>query len=88
MVVAQAVMLGANLGTAVVATALSFDLQWLASVAFLVGVIANGGRSRRHKGASEIAIGLGPMFLSLRLMAEATEPMRQSEALAAFWAAR
>lgn len=84
-VMAQSVMLGANLGTAVVATALSFDLHWLAPVAILVGVIANGGRSRRHKGASEIAIGIGLMFLSLRLMAEATEPMRQSEALTAFF---
>lgn len=82
---AQAIMLGANLGTAVVAALLSLDLHWLAPLAILAGVVAGYGRSRRQRGSSEIAIGIGLMFLSLRLMAEATEPMRQSEAIAAFF---
>lgn len=83
---AQAVMLGANVGTAIVTQILSLDIHWLAPVAILLGVILASRRSRRSRGLSEIAIGLGLMLLSLRLMAEATEPMRESEALAAFFA--
>ena len=82
---AQAVMLGANVGTALVAQILSLDLQWLAPASILAGVAIGAGKSRRRRGGGEIALGLGLMLLSLRLMGEATEPMRHSEALAAFF---
>lgn len=78
-------MLGANVGTALVTQILSSDIHWLAPVAILIGVAIGSGRSRRSRGTSEIAIGIGLMLLSLRLMAEATEPMRDSEAVAAFF---
>ena len=82
---AQAVMLGANVGTALVTQILSFNLHWLAPAAILLGVAIGSRRSRRSRGSSEIAIGIGLMLLSLRLMAEATEPMRESQAVAAFF---
>jgi phosphate:Na+ symporter len=83
---AQAVMLGANVGTAIVTQILSFDLHWLAPLCILCGVFAASRPARRSKGLGDVAIGLGLMLLSLRLMGEATEPMRQSEAVAAFFA--
>lgn len=84
-VMAQAVMLGANVGTALVTQILSFDIHWLAPVVVLTGVAIGTRRSRRSRGMSKIAIGMGLMLLALRLMAEATAPMRQSEAVMAFF---
>lgn len=83
---AQAVMLGANVGTAVVTQVLSFDIHWLAPAAILVGVFAHARPDRRSKGIGEIAIGVGLMLLALRLMSDATGPMRDSEAVEAFFA--
>ncbi|KKC41461.1 sodium:phosphate symporter [Devosia epidermidihirudinis] len=85
-VMAQAVMLGANVGTSVVTQVLAFDLGWLAPAAILVGVIASGRQHRRTRGIGEAVLGAGLMLLSLKLMSEATLPMRDSEALAAFFA--
>ena len=82
---AQAVMLGANVGTAVVTQILSLDIHWLAPAAILGGVFAASRPSHRSKCLGDVAIGLGLMLLSLRLMADATEPMRESEAIAAFF---
>ena len=60
---AQAVMLGANVGTAVVTQILSFDIHWLAPGAVLTGVAIGMRRSRRSRGWSEIAIGIGLIIL-------------------------
>ncbi|MFK4808686.1 Na/Pi cotransporter family protein [Devosia sp. ZW T5_3] len=83
---AQAVMLGANVGTAIVTQILSLDIHWLAPIAILFGVLVGSRKSRNSRGLGEIAIGIGLMLVSLRLMSEATEPMRNSEALAALFA--
>lgn len=83
---AQAVMLGANIGTAIVTQILSFDIGWLAPAAILLGAFAASRSGRRSKGTGEMAIGLGLMLLALRLMGDATNPMRESEAVAAFFA--
>ncbi|ODT66833.1 MAG: sodium:phosphate symporter [Pelagibacterium sp. SCN 63-23] len=83
---AQAVMLGANVGTSLVTQVLAFDIHWLAPASILAGMVAAGFRnSQRSRGASEILIGLGLMLLSLKLMREATDPMRESEAVLAFF---
>lgn len=84
-IMAQAVMLGANVGTAVVAQILSFDIHWLAPVAITGGMLGMSRKSRRSKGVGDVAMGLGLMLLSLRLMGEATGPMRDSPAVAAFF---
>lgn len=79
---AQAVMLGANVGTALVAVALSFDFHFLAPVLILVGVITSI-RSRRaaSKGLGKAMFGLGLMLFALRLMSQVTEPLRGSVVL-------
>jgi len=83
---AQAVMLGANVGTSIVTQFLAFDIHWLAPAAILAGILARSlKRGQRSLGAGEILVGLGLMLFSLKLMREATEPMRQSEALLAFF---
>jgi phosphate:Na+ symporter len=82
---AQAVMLGANVGTAIVTQILALDIHGLAPIAILFGVFAGSRASRRGRGLGEIGIGIGLMLLSLRLMSEATEPMRESEAVSAFF---
>ena len=82
---AQAILLGANVGTALVAKVLSLDLHWLAPALILTGVVLGSGPSQRRRSSGEIVSGVGLMLLSLRLMAEATEPMRQSQAFTAFF---
>jgi phosphate:Na+ symporter len=77
--VALAVMLGANVGTAVTAQIFSFDVSWLATAALAVGVftfLASNGDRPRNLG--RISIGLGLMLLSLQLLGTAIAPIRQS----------
>jgi phosphate:Na+ symporter len=82
---AQAIMLGANVGTAVVTLFLSMDIHWLAPFGIVVGVTLRARKTHRRQALADVAIGMGLMFLSLKLMSEATEPMRASAALAAFF---
>lgn len=82
--IALAVMLGANVGTTLASQVLSFDLGWLSPLLITAGVIAFLSSSHdkaRHLG--RVAIGLGLMLLSLRLLALATEPLRHSPAFLA-----
>lgn len=80
---AQAVMLGANVGTAATAFILSFDLHWLASVFILAGVITfSRSELSRGKGVGRAILGLGLMLLALQLLEQATDPLRQSEIVA------
>ena len=77
---ALAVMLGADLGTAVVVQVLSFDLHWLSPVLIGAGVVLflTSERNRR-KNMGRISIGVGLMLLALRLIMLASAPMRESE---------
>lgn len=84
-IMAQAVMLGANVGTSIVTQILAFDLGWIAPAAILIGVFASDRKLRRSRGIGEAILGIGFMLLSLRLMSQATLPMRDSQALAAFF---
>src|SRR6185503_7553500 len=77
--IALAVMLGANVGTTLTSQVLSFDLGWLSPLMIAVGVIgflSSEQDKPRHLG--RVAIGLGLMLLSLRLLTVATEPLRNS----------
>lgn len=76
---AQAVMLGANVGTGLVAAILSTDLHWLAPLMILIGVAVFFRSHRsRGKGIGRSILGLGLMLLALRLLGEATAPIRES----------
>ncbi|MFJ6326969.1 MULTISPECIES: Na/Pi cotransporter family protein [unclassified Rhizobium] len=81
---AQIVLLGANVGTAVTAWIVAAGIDWLSPLVILVGIVLYKGGSTSRQGGGLGLIGIGLMLLSLHLLGNATEPMRQSPALAAF----
>ncbi len=83
---AQIVLLGANVGTAMTAWIVSIGIGWLSPLLILVGVILSRGTSNGRKGGGAALVGVGLMLLSLHLIGLATEPVRASAALSAFLA--
>jgi phosphate:Na+ symporter len=81
---ALAVMLGADVGTSLMAVVFSFDLSWLSPLFIFVGVVLFLSRQSNPVGrVGRILIGLGLMLLALRLVAASTEIMTQSPAVKA-----
>jgi len=81
---AQAVMLGANVGTALAAVILSLDVHWFASAMIFLGVtIFSLSKFARGKGMGRAVLGLGLMLLALQLVSNVTEPLRESEVMIA-----
>jgi phosphate:Na+ symporter len=77
---ALAVMLGADVGTSLVAQLLSLNLHWLSPLLVLAGVIAfMSSDSGQHRDIGRAVIGLGLMLLALRLVVGASAPMRDSQ---------
>ncbi|OUR80165.1 hypothetical protein A9Q83_01695 [Alphaproteobacteria bacterium 46_93_T64] len=75
-----AVMLGADVGTTLVAQVLSFDLSWLAPILLFVGFIRHStAKSTRAKNLGRILLGLGMMLTALKLLVLASGPIRDSE---------
>ncbi|NEJ73296.1 Na/Pi cotransporter family protein [Rhizobium phaseoli] len=81
---AQIVLLGANVGTAITAWIVATGIEWLSPLLILTGIVLYRGRSSARQGGGGALIGIGLMLLSLHLLGLATEPMRDSPALAAF----
>ncbi|KEQ02936.1 Na/Pi cotransporter family protein [Pseudorhizobium pelagicum] len=81
---AQIVLLGANVGTAVTAFVVATGIEWLSPLLIIAGVALQKGGSTARRGGGTALIGIGLMLLSLDLLSAATEPMRASPALAAF----
>lgn len=81
---AQIVLLGANVGTAVTAWIVSTGIEWLSPLVILAGIVLYRSGSTNRQGGGTALIGIGLMLLSLHLLGAATEPMRRSPALAAF----
>jgi phosphate:Na+ symporter len=81
---ALVVLLGANVGTAVTAWIVAAGIEWLSPLLILVGLMLYRSGSSGRQGGGTALIGIGLMLLSLHLLSGATEPMRQSPALAAF----
>ncbi|RUM22063.1 Na/Pi cotransporter family protein [Rhizobium vallis] len=81
---AQIVLLGANVGTAITAWIVATGIEWLSPLLILAGIVLYRGRSSTRQGGGTALIGIGLMLLSLHLLGLATEPMRASPALAAF----
>ena len=75
LVPALAVMLGANVGTALIVQVLSFNVSALAPVFLLAGIIAfrRGGRTRTRD-LGRVAIGLGLMLLALHILLDSLAP--------------
>jgi phosphate:Na+ symporter len=79
---ALAVMLGADIGTAVAAQLLAVDLRFLSPIAIVVGVsLFNAGRSPKQRQIGRALIGVGLIMLALRLIVAASEPLREAPAL-------
>ena len=72
------VMLGADVGTALMARVLTLDLSWLSPLMFLIGVPLFLTRKQTRAGqAGRTIIGLGLILLALHLIVEAAQPMMQ-----------
>src|SRR5882757_70557 len=82
--IAFAIMLGADIGTTIAAQILSFDLGWVSPLLIGAGVIAFlSSESDKPRHLGRVAIGLGLMLLSLKLLALATAPLRNAPAFMA-----
>lgn len=81
---AQVVLLGANVGTAVTAWIVATGIEWISPVLLFVGIIFYRSNSTSRQGAGTALIGIALMLLSLHLLSSATDPLRHSPALAAF----
>ncbi|TDF65890.1 Na/Pi cotransporter family protein [Cupriavidus sp. L7L] len=76
---ALAIMLGANVGTALMVQVFSLDLSWLSPLLIFVGVIGHlswKGSKAGHVG--RVLIGLGLITLALELISIATRPVVQA----------
>ncbi|TPK46097.1 Na/Pi cotransporter family protein [Mesorhizobium sp. B2-5-4] len=77
-----AILLGADLGSALVVQVLSFDLSWLIPALILVGgAMFLKFEARSIKQGGRIMMGIAFVLLSLHMIGEATVPMRQSTLL-------
>ena len=76
---ALAVLLGADVGTTIVAQVLTFDLSALSPFLIAIGVAmftySDGGRTRD---LGRLSLGIGMMLLALKLILAASTPMRES----------
>jgi phosphate:Na+ symporter len=83
--VGLSLLLGADLGSALVVRVLSFDLGWLVPVCLFVGGVMHlklPGQMARETG--RMVLGVGFVLLSLKLIGEATHPLRDSDMLPTF----
>ena len=85
---ALVVMLGADIGTALMTVVFSFDLSWLSPLLIFGGVVSFLAREKGTIGQlGRVAIGLGLILLSLQLIVGATRPLTESPAVRALLAA-
>ncbi|QHE84982.1 Na/Pi cotransporter family protein [Hydrogenophaga sp. BPS33] len=79
---ALAVMLGADVGTALMAVVFSFDLSWLSPLFIFLGVTLFISRQGTQVGDfGRVLIGLGLLLLALRLIGSATGVLTQNPAV-------
>lgn len=84
---ALAVMLGADVGSAMMAVVFSFDLSWLSPLLIFAGVVMFTTRQNTGVGrVGRVLIGLGLITLALQLIVEATQPLTASPAVRALLA--
>jgi phosphate:Na+ symporter len=77
-----AVMLGAEIGTSLMAVVFSFDLSWLSPLLIFTGVVASISNEKNTIGrVGRVAIGFGLITLGLQLIVAATQPLIASPAI-------
>ncbi|MEO8022892.1 Na/Pi cotransporter family protein [Polaromonas sp.] len=81
---ALAVMLGADIGTSLMAVVFSFDLSWLSPLFIFTGVVLFISRQSTNLGRfGRVLIGLGLMLLALRLVTDSTTVLTSNVAVKA-----
>lgn len=76
---ALAVMLGADVGTSLMAVVFSLDLSWISPLLIFTGVVMTMARERSTLAMTgRCLLGVGLMTLALHLIVESTRPMTQS----------
>ncbi len=76
---ALVVVLGADVGTAIMARILTFDLSWLSPLFILLGVVFFLGRKQTRAGQlGRTSIGLGLILLALQLIVAAAKPITEA----------
>ena len=81
---ALAVMLGADIGTSLMAVVFSRDLSWLSPLFIFIGVVLFIARQSTTVGrVGRILIGLGLMLLALRLVTQSASVLTQAPAVKA-----
>lgn len=76
---ALVVVLGADVGTAIMARVLTFDLSWLSPLFIFFGVVFFLSRKQTRAGQmGRAAIGLGLILLALQLIVTAARPITQA----------
>ena len=84
---ALAIMLGADVGTALMARVLTLDLSWLSPLLIFLGVIFFLSRKQTRAGQlGRVAVGLGLMLLALELIVAAATPMTQAQGIKVLFA--
>jgi phosphate:Na+ symporter len=82
-----AIMLGADVGTALMAQLFSLDLSWLSPVLIIVGVTLFLSRRNTKVGQlGRVALGLGLIILALQLVMIATRPITDAHGMRAIFA--
>ncbi len=76
-----ALALGADLGTAIVALILSFDLGALMPMMLIIGFVLYTSKGHASHNLGRVFSGLGLMLLSLGLIKESAAPLSESEIL-------
>jgi phosphate:Na+ symporter len=73
---ALAVMLGADVGTALMVQVFALNLAWIAPLAIVGGVVVYLSRRNERAGqVGKVLLGLGVMILALQLIVQATAPL-------------
>jgi phosphate:Na+ symporter len=76
---ALAIMLGADVGTALMSRVLTFDLSWLSPLLIFLGVVFFLSRKQTRAGQlGRVSIGLGLIILALQLIVAAAAPITQA----------
>ena len=76
---ALAIMLGADVGTALMSRVLTFDLSWLSPLLIFLGVVFFLSRKQTRVGQlGRVGIGLGLIVLALQLIVTAAAPITQA----------
>ncbi len=77
---ALVIMLGADVGTALMAKVFSLDLRWLSPLLIIAGVVTFLPRKSSRAGQiGRVMLGLGMIILALQLVVQATQPITHAQ---------